>query len=274
MRQYALTIALLLTLPASAWAQSPAPQAAAPQTDAALTAVLNAPARSAQNRARDVYRHPQQTLQFFGITPTQTVIEISPGGGWYSEILAPYLRQGHYVGALPKVRPDSPYQRMHTELQNKMADNPAHFGVPFWQNYDPRNPVLDTPAPADAVLTFRNVHNWVAAGTADAYFKAFFDVLKPGGVLGVVDHRAKPGTDLETMKKTGYLTEDLVIEYATRAGFRLDAKSEINANPKDSTDHPNGVWTLPPTAKHDAPDAEKYRAIGESDRMTLRFIKP
>ena len=138
----------------------------------------------------------------------------------------------------------------------------------------PLAPELGEPNSADAVLTFRNVHNWVAAGTAQAYFDAFFAALKPGGTLGVVDHRAKPGTDLETMKSSGYLTEQLVIDYATKAGFVLDARSEVNANPKDDTRHPNGVWTLPPTNRHDAEDDAMYRAIGESDRMTLRFVKP
>jgi predicted methyltransferase len=124
------------------------------------------------------------------------------------------------------------------------------------------------------VLTFRNAHNWVADGNAEAYFKAFFSVLKPGGVLGVADHRAKPGTTLEAMKSSGYLTEKLVIDLATAAGFVLDEKSEINANPLDSTQHPNGVWTLPPSNTHDNADDAKYQAIGESDRMTLRFRKP
>ena len=135
-------------------------------------------------------------------------------------------------------------------------------------------PTFGPAGSADVVLTFRNAHNWVDDGTADAYFKAFFDVLKPGGTLGLVDHRAKPGTDLETMKSSGYLTEALVIELAQKAGFRLDAKSEVNANPKDTADHPKGVWTLPPTNQHDAKDDAKYKAIGESDRMTLRFVKP
>jgi len=124
------------------------------------------------------------------------------------------------------------------------------------------------------VLTFRNAHNWVADGNADEYFQAFFAVLEPGGVLGVADHRAKPGTDLETMKKSGYLTEALVIELAQEAGFVLEAQSDINANPRDTADHPNGVWTLPPGNDHDAADDAKYQAIGESDRMTLRFRKP
>ena len=133
---------------------------------------------------------------------------------------------------------------------------------------------MGAPGSVDVVLTFRNVHNWVAADNADAYFKAFYDALKPAGVLGVVDHRAKPGTSLADMKKSGYLSEDLVIELATRAGFRLDARSEINANAKDTANHPNGVWTLPPTNRHDKKDAAKYAAVGESDRMTLRFRKP
>ncbi|HWS77985.1 MAG TPA: methyltransferase, partial [Thermomonas sp.] len=143
-----------------------------------------------------------------------------------------------------------------------------------WHEFDGKAPVLGAAGSADAVLTFRNVHNWVAGGTEAVYFKAFFDVLKPGGALGVVDHRARPGTGLDAMKKSGYLTEALVIEAAQAAGFVLEARSEVNANPKDDTDHPNGVWTLPPVNRHDAADDAMYKAIGESDRMTLRFRKP
>ncbi|HVR81820.1 MAG TPA: methyltransferase, partial [Luteimonas sp.] len=148
------------------------------------------------------------------------------------------------------------------------------YGAPTVRSFDPKAPSFGPAGSADTVLTFRNAHNWVAAGNADAYFKAFFDVLKPGGTLGVVDHRARPGTDLATMKKSGYLTEALVIGYATAAGFSLDGKSDINANPRDTTDHPNGVWTLPPTNQHEAADEAMYKAVGESDRMTLRFRKP
>jgi predicted methyltransferase len=139
--------------------------------------------------------------------------------------------------------------------------------------FDPKAPVFGPPASADVVLTFRNAHNWVADGNAEVYFKAFYDVLKPGGTLGVVDHRARPGTDLEKMKKSGYLTEALVIAQATAAGFVLDGRSEVNANPADTADHPNGVWTLPPSNRHEPADAARYAAIGESDRMTLRFVK-
>lgn len=249
---------------------------------AALDAAIAGAWRDPKNAARDGFRHPADTLRFFGVTPAQRVIEITPGGGgWYAEILAPYLRaDGRYVAAmvdpaaLPEGRGRDYQQQSLDALKARLAAHPAQFDRAELLPFDPKAPVFGAPGAADAVLTFRNVHNWVAAGNADAYFAAFFAALKPGGTLGVVDHRARPGTDLETMKKSGYLTEQLVIDAATRAGFVLDGRSEINANPKDDTDHPNGVWTLPPTNRHDAEDAALYRAIGESDRMTLRFRKP
>lgn len=240
-----------------------------------LEAAIQNPARTPAFVARDGYRHPAQTLAFFGLSPNARVIEMNPGAGWYSEILAPYLQQeGHYVAALPQAAADSGAGRRNAALQAKLAQAPAQFAKAALLEYDPTAPVLGEANSADIVLTFRNVHNWVAADNAEAYFRAFFAVLKPGGVLGVVDHRAKPGTSLEAMKKSGYVTEASVIELATRAGFRLDGRSEVNANPLDSTEHPNGVWTLLPVARHEAGEAEKYRAIGESDRMTLRFVKP
>ncbi|MEO6228029.1 MAG: methyltransferase [Thermomonas sp.] len=242
-------------------------------TTAALQAAIDAPGRDATNRARDVYRHPLQTLEFFGVKPNQTVIEITPGGGWYSEILAAYLNaHGHYIGAVPAAAAGSAGAKRNSAFRDKLTARADSANATLVQ--------LDAKAPAlaagttDVVLTFRNVHNWVAAGNTDAYFRAFFTALKPGGVLGVVDHRAKPGTDLETMKSSGYLTEALVTKYATDAGFVLEASSELNANPKDDAHHPNGVWTLPPSNTHDASDDAKYKAIGESDRMTLRFRKP
>ena len=231
--------------------------------------------RDPANVARDRYRHPGETLAFFGVRPDQTVIEISPSAGWYSELLAPYLREaGTYVAASASAAPDSGAGKRNTALRAKFAADPARYDRVQWLDFDGKAPVLGPPGSADTVLTFRNVHNWVAAGTADAYFRAFFDVLKPGGTLGVVDHRARPGTSLDAMKKSGYLTESLVVEAARAAGFVLDARSEVNANPKDDTDHPNGVWTLPPVNRHDAADDAIYKAIGESDRMTLRFRKP
>ena len=279
------TLALALaacasTAPSSTAAPSTAPAAPATTTtsDATLAAAIAGTWRDPKNSARDAYRHPQQTLDFFGVEPGQTVIEITPGGGWYAEILAPYLRDdGRYVAAVwDDAIPDQPKYRydLNKTLRTKFAGNAAVFGAPDVRVFDPKAPVFGAANAADVVLTFRNAHNWVDDGNAEAYFSAFFAALKPGGVLGVVDHRAKPGTDLATMKKSGYLTEALVIELAQGAGFVLEARSEANANPRDTADHPNGVWTLPPSNNHDAADDAKYKAIGESDRMTLRFRKP
>jgi predicted methyltransferase len=242
-------------------------------TTAALQSAIDSPARDASDRARDVYRHPLQTLEFFGVQPNQTVIEITPGGGWYSEILAPYLNAGgHYIGAVPAAAASSAGAKRNDAFRDKLIARADSANATVVQ-LDAKTPVL-APGTADVVLTFRNVHNWVAAGNAEAYFRAFFTALKPGGVLGVVDHRAKPGTNLETMKSSGYLTEALVKKYATDAGFVLEATSKINANPKDNATYPNGVWTLPPSNSHDPADDAKYKTIGESDRMTLRFRKP
>ena len=276
-RTHATLLALGLALAAAGCASTTATDTsqASPKADAALDAAIAGSWRDAANVARDRYRHPRETLGFFQLGAGQRVIEISPSGGWYSEILAPYLRDGgHYVAATASAPADSGGGRRNAALQAKFAAAPTRYDRVEWLEYDGKAPVLGAPASADAVLTFRNVHNWVAAGNADAYFRAFFAALKPGGVLGVVDHRAKPGTDIETMKKSGYLTEALVIGLATDAGFVLEARSEVNANAKDDTDHPNGVWTLPPVNRHEAADDAKYQAIGESDRMTLRFRKP
>lgn len=281
-----LLAACTTTTPADAKAGTDAPVAAATSgaataatvDSAGLDAAVAGSWRDPKNTPRDIYRHPRETLAFFGVGKDETVIEITPGGGWYAEILAPYLRDdGRYVAAVwDDAIPGQPgYRyRLNKELRAKFAGNAAVYGSPDVRVFDPKAPVFGPAASADTVLTFRNAHNWVGDGNADAYFKAFFDVLKPGGTLGVVDHRAKPGTDLETMKKSGYLTEALVIDHATKAGFVLEAKSEVNANPKDTADHPNGVWTLPPSNDHDAADDAKYKAIGESDRMTLRFVRP
>ena len=248
---------------------------------AALAAAVADSRRDPANVARDRYRHPQQTLEFFGVLPHHTVIEITPGGGWYTEILAPMLADhGRYIGALVDPlavahgRSRDYQQRTLDGFKAKLAGDSERFGKVEVLTFNPAAPVLGPAASADVVLTFRNVHNWRSAGTAQGYFDGFFRVLKPGGVLGVVDHRAKPGTALDAMKKSGYLTEALVIDLATRAGFTLVASSQVNANPKDDADHPNGVWTLPPSNRHDAADKAAYQAIGESDRMTLRFRKP
>ena len=209
------------------------------------------------------------------------IVKSTPGAIGYvdfSDEQAPLVRDdGHYVAAVwDDAIPDQPAYRyrLNDELRAKFAAAPDAYGTPDVRVFDPAQPVFGPAASADVVLTFRNAHNWVAAGTAAAYFDAFFDVLAPGGTLGVVDHRAKPGTTPEAMASSGYLTEDLVIQLATDAGFVLEERSEANANPRDTADHPNGVWTLPPSNNHEDADDAKYQAIGESDRMTLRFRKP
>lgn len=232
--------------------------------------------RSDKNKARDQYRHPKQTLEFFGLKPGLNLIELTPGGGWYAEILAPLQKgSGAYTAAIvtPKKKEGEDAQDKDA-LSKKFAADPEHYSDAKVIQFDSKAPNFGAPGSADMVVTFRNVHNWVMNDSAPATFKACFDVLKPGGVLGVTDHRAAPGTDLEKTKKTGYIPEDYVIKLATDAGFKLDAKSEINANPKDTKDYPEGVWTLPPTLELKDKDREKYLAIGESDRMTLRFVKP
>ena len=258
-----------------------APPAATDQAAVApaLRAAVAGSWRTPQNVARDVHRHPAETLAFFGVQPEHTVIEITPGGGWYAEILAPYLRQGgHYIAAVVdpmRVAEGSGrdyQQRSRDGLQKKFDASPAQFDKAHIVGFDPAAPVFGPAGSADVVLTFRNVHNWRSSGQAEGYFKGFFDVLKPGGVLGVVEHRAK--ADVPADDGTGYVGQDQVIAMARAAGFELAGSSEVNANPADTKDHPNGVWTLPPVGRHDAADAEKYRAIGESDRMTLRFVKP
>ncbi|MBD9480654.1 class I SAM-dependent methyltransferase [Pseudoxanthomonas sp. PXM02] len=285
MTRISLSLAVVAALAAAqpAFAASPAKPAPAAQTlpaadAAALDTALKGEWRDPKNAARDIYRHPKETLSFFGVKPTQTVVEITPGGGWYSEILAPYLKAGGtYVAAV--VDPASVaeksrnyYQRGVDGLQKKFTDGPAQYDKATTVKYDPSAPVFGAPGSADVVLTFRNVHNWRKASQAEGMFKGFFAVLKPGGVLGVVEHRANQ--DVAADDDTGYVSEAQVIALAEAAGFQLEAKSQVNANPKDTKDYANGVWTLPPSNNHPEAERAKYQAIGESDRMTLRFVKP
>lgn len=266
----------VLALGATAATKSPAPNAA---MSSALDAAIHGSWRDPKNAARDVYRHPKQTLTFFGVRNDQTVIEITPPPGWYSEILAPYLRdKGQYIAAVvdPASQPDEKnrtyYAKNRDQLQQKFDADKPHYDRAKIVAFDPKAPVFGAPSSADVVLTFRNVHNWRMAGTAPQMFKAFFDVLKPGGTLGVVEHRAK--ADVGDSDKTGYVGQKQLIAMAEAAGFHFVGNSEVNANPRDTKDYPGGVWTLPPTNSHDAKDDAKYKAIGESDRMTLRFVKP
>ena len=280
-RRALLAIASGWTLAVAAHADAK-PAAAAPTVLAPDAVILDRAIagnwRNPLNTARDKYRHPKQTLEFFGLKQTQVVIEITPGTGWYTEILAPFLKDhGHYFGIIEdpdSVKPDSRAEtdERNNQFQAKLALRPDLYVLTQIRQIDPAAPVLGPAGSADLVLTFRNVHNWVMDNRQAAMFKAIYDVLKPGGVLGVTDHRANPGA--ATDGQQGYLTEQQVIDYATAAGLVLDAKSEINANPKDTKDYPKGVWTLPPTLSQGEKDKAKYLAIGESDRMTLRFIKP
>lgn len=247
----------------------------------ALDAVLAGTWRDPKNVARDPFRNPKPTLGFFGVKPTDTVVEIQPGAGWYTEILAPYLRErGRYVAGMldhrsfASERAQKFYEKANNDLKARAAANPAVFGTPAFIEADQLAPSFGEDGSADVVLTFRNVHNWVGAGSQEAMFQAFFEVLKPGGVLGVVEHRAAPGKSLEEVKASGYMPEEYVVALAIKAGFVLDARSEINANPKDTKDHEGGVWALPPSYRNGDKDRAKYQAIGESDRMTLRFVKP
>ena len=254
-----------------------APQARAPATD--LDTILAGDWRDPVNVARDVWRHPKETLTFFGVTPDQRVLEISPGRGWYTEILVPLLRErGHYVGAIadPAAAPDERtrdyYAKSNADLRAKLAARETVYGAPELREIDSARPDFGPPGSIDTVLTFRNVHNWLMAGHAEAMFKGFYEVLKPGGVLGVVEHRA--AGEVPAGDKSGYVGQDQVIALAKAAGFEFEASSEINANPADTKDHEAGVWSLPPSLRLGDKNREKYLAIGESDRMTLRFRKP
>ncbi|MEB0046305.1 MULTISPECIES: methyltransferase [unclassified Pseudomonas] len=265
----ALTLTALL-VPAVSQAADTAP-VSAEQYAKVLAGTWRAP----QNAARDAYRHPQQTLQFFGLRANQSVIEITPGGGWYSELLAPLLKdQGTYIAAVQAPSVSDNARKSYATLRQKFADTPAQYAKTQMVEFDPKAPVLGKPGSADTVLTFRNVHNWVLADTAPLMFESFFKVLKPGGTLGVVDHRARDGASLDEIKHSGYLTTAYVVKLATAAGFKLEDQSEINANLNDTKDYPEGVWTLPPALTLGDKDRAKYVAIGESDRMTLRFVKP
>ena len=226
--------------------------------------------RSAKNVARDQYRNPYETLSFFGIKQEMNVVELSPGGGWYTEILANYI---HNPGMLIAAHFDRDskrdfYIRMRNNFEDKISKNPMYKNVSV---VDLSSKLAD-PGSVDAVLTFRNLHNWIGP-QIDLIFSNSHRALKKGGVLGIVEHRANLGTSLEEMKKTGYVTEAYAIETAEKHGFTLIAKSEINANPNDTKDYERGVWTLPPVLRLKERDKEKYLDIGESDRMTLLFKK-
>lgn len=259
--------------------------AAPPVADAGaiLDEVIAGAQRSDEERARDAFRHPKETLLFFGAEPSMTVVEIWPGGGWYSNILAPFLARGggvYYAAGLdPQSSPRA--EEAVSAFAQKFTGDPATYGTVRLTVLGGEEPIAPDGS-ADLVLTFRNVHNWMMRGDAEDNFKAFYAALKPGGVLGVVEHRAADDIDADKENTSGYVRVATVMALAEAAGFEFEASSEINANPLDTKDHPFGVWTLPPVRRSSAvrgvddPDFDrtKYDAIGESDRMTLKFRKP
>ncbi len=264
-RLVALFTAAMLAVPAAA------------QDHDILTKAIGGEHRTAEDRARDAARHPRQTLEFFGLEQGMTVVEVYPGGGWYTEILAPALRgHGKLVAAHFPADSASEYaQRVRGEFLAKLRAEPVIYDEVEVIGYEPgASDALGPQGSVDLVVTFRNLHSFYRGDNLEKFFADAFSVLKSGGALGVVQHRAPPGNDPEAGKDVGYLPEAWVVEQAEAAGFKLAASSELNANPKDTADHPGGVWALPPTLRQGDTDREKYLAIGESDRMTLRFVKP
>lgn len=270
----ACALSALAIGPAAGSAQQAAPAAA---EDHALHAAIAAPTRTAANVTRDQYRHPYETLRFFGIRPSDTVVEIWPGGGWYTEILAPYVLQGggtYYAVAMG--------ERGHNGVRRLMEADASRYGGIRMATF-PAFEASETRVPdgtADVVLTFRNVHNWQMGYQrndqpyGEEAFRQMFAMLKPGGTLGIVDHRLPESADAAREENSGYVKVSTVRRLAEAAGFRFVGASEANANPRDTADWPQGVWTLPPSFRLGDQDRERYAAIGESDRMTLRFVKP
>jgi predicted methyltransferase len=295
MKQLLILAASAIALAACTPAKTPAPasvETAAPVIEEKPVMTLAEAAasdlRSAEEKARDAWRHPVETLEFFGVSPNMKVVEVWPGGGWYTNILAPWLASGDgtlVAAGFDAASIEDPDRRARTqarldEFRAGYAD--PKFGTIEHTAFSAMSGPLTADGTADVVLTFRNIHNWMSGGYAEKFFADAYAALKPGGVLGVVEHRL-PSTQAQDPKATsGYVHEDYVKGLAAAAGFEFVGASEINANPADTADHPFGVWTLPPnnaTANRDGSSVEgfdpaKYQAIGESDRMTLKFRKP
>jgi predicted methyltransferase len=245
-------------------------------TAQALTTILAGDQRSPENRARDQYRHPKETLLFFGIRPEMSVVEVWPEPGWYTEVIAPLLRdKGTYYAAVIADEPGNKYivERLD-QYRLKLAARPELYSRVAVVSFPRAGGDMVPPGSVDMVVTFRNVHNWMSRDAAPQAFATMYRALKPGGVLGVVEHRGNPAVAQDPKAKSGYVNEDYAIRLIEAQGFRLVGKSELNANPKDTKDYEQGVWTLPPTYRLGEKDHDKYAAIGESDRFTLRFVKP
>jgi predicted methyltransferase len=252
-------------------------QAFADGVDPALQTLIKGSQRSEPNSVRDKYRHPGEVLTFFGVRPDSVVVEILPGaGGYWTEILAPYLKEkGRYIAANgEKDSTSAEVQKDNAALAAKLAADPADYGKVEVTEFAGDKHAIAPAGSADFVLTFRNIHNWMASGTTSNAFATFYKALKPGGFLGVEEHRGKPEELQDPLAKSGYVRQDVAIGFAEAAGFKFIGSSEVNANPKDTKDYPGGVWTLPPTYKLGAQDHAKYEATGESDRFVLKFQKP
>jgi predicted methyltransferase len=269
----------LLALACAGWsmAAAAAPAAEAPAAGTArLDQVLAGDQRGEKNRARDIYRHPKETLTLFGARPNMTIVEIFPGDGWYTEVLAPLVRNtGKLYAAHYDPDSTSTYaQNALKRYREKLAARPDVYDQVILTVLSPEKLQIAPPGSADLVVTFRNMHNWMNAGYAPAAFKAMYEALKPGGVLGIEEHRGRTDQPQDPQAKSGYVREDYAIALIESVGFKLVARSAINANLKDTKDYEKGVWTLPPNFSEGDKDRAKYAAIGESDRFTLKFVKP
>lgn len=273
-RRIALKTIACLGILVSAFCTSPA---YSQSVDPALQSLIGGSQRSQPNSVRDKYRHPGEVLTFFGVKPDSVVVEILPGaGGYWTEILGPYLKQkGRYIAANgEKDSASAEVQKDNAALAAKLAADPADYDKVEVTEFAANKHAIAPAGSADFVLTFRNIHNWMATGTTADAFAAFYKALKPGGVLGIEEHRGKPDEPQDPLAKSGYVRQDVAIGFGEAAGFKFVGSSEVNANPKDTKDYPAGVWTLPPTYKLGAQDHGKYEAIGESDRFILKFQKP
>ncbi|HEV8018487.1 MAG TPA: methyltransferase domain-containing protein [Steroidobacteraceae bacterium] len=245
-------------------------------TAEALTAILAGDQRTPEERARDVYRHPKETLLFFGVRPEMSVLEVWPEPGYYTAIIAPLVRdKGKYTAAVVPADPANKHlSKRLEEYRDRLASRPDLYSRVVVVSFPTDGRDAVPPGSVDMVVTFRNIHNWMSRGDAAQAFATMYRALKPGGVLGVVEHRGNPAVAQDPQAKSGYVNEEYAVKLIEAQGFRLVAKSEVNANPRDTKDYEQGVWTLPPTYRLGDKDHDKYAAIGESDRFTLRFVKP